>query len=72
MYRTMFSVNSTSNANYMCLMTYRNDQNQFDVYVVVMSNTFDLAPDLLIIKNSKSVLGGLFSSTSEHVVAVPH
>lgn len=72
MYRTMFSVSSTSNANYLCIMSYRNDQDQYSLYVVVMSNSFDLAPDMLIVKNSKSVLGGLFGSSDEHIVRVPH
>ena len=26
MYRTMFSVSNSSNANYLCIMTYRNEQ----------------------------------------------
>jgi trans-2-enoyl-CoA reductase len=37
-----------------------------------MKNSFKVAPDLLILRNSKSSFGGLFSSTSEKVVKIPH
>jgi hypothetical protein len=72
MYRTMYSVHNSSDANYFCLMTNRNDQNNFDVYMVQMSNSFKLEPDLLVIRNSTSELGGLFSDSTENVYKTPH
>jgi len=37
-----------------------------------MKNSFKVAPDILILRNSRSSLGGLFSSSTEKVVRVPH
>ena len=72
MMRSMYSASSQSDANYICLMTYRDELNRISVYQVNMKNSFKVAPDLLIVRNSRSSFGGLFSSTSEKVVKIPH
>jgi hypothetical protein len=60
MMRTMFNVNQVSNANYLCLMTYINEDNKYSIYTVQMKNSFEIAPDILIVRDSKSSWGGLF------------
>lgn len=72
MMRSMYSANSQSDANYICLMTYRDEQDRISVYQVNMKNSFKVAPDILILRESKSSWGGLFKSTSQKVVFVPH
>lgn len=72
MMRSMYNANAKSDANYICLMTYRDDQDRISVYAVNMKNSFQVAPDILIVRNSKSSFGGLFSKSSEKVVKVPH
>jgi hypothetical protein len=60
MMRTMFNVNEVSNANYLCLMTYINEENKYSIYTVQMKNSFEIAPDILIMRDSKSSFGGMF------------
>ncbi len=72
MMRSMYSAKKQSDAQYICLMTYRDEQDRISVYQVNMRNKFKVAPDILILRSSKSSWGGLFSSSSEKVVKVPH
>ena len=72
MMRSMYNANKKSAANYVCLMTYRDEQNRMSIYIANMKNSFQVAPDLLILRSSRSSFGGLFSSSSERVVRVPH
>jgi len=51
MMRTMFNVNEVSNANYLCLMTYINEENKYSIYQVQMKNSFEIAPDILIMRD---------------------
>jgi hypothetical protein len=37
-----------------------------------MLNSFEIAPDILIMRDSKSSFGGLFKKTTERVERVPH
>lgn len=37
-----------------------------------MRNSFKVAPDILIVRSSKSSWGGLFSKSSERVERIPH
>ena len=37
-----------------------------------MNNNFEIAPDLLIMRDSKSILGGMFGSSRERIERVPH
>ena len=72
MMRTMFNVNQVSNANYLCLMTYINEDNKYSIYTVQMKNSFEIAPDILIVRDSKSSWGGLFSESTERIERIPH
>ncbi len=64
MYRTMYKVNKLSNANYFCIMSYLDANAKYSLYTVQMKNSFNIAPDILIVKESKSSFGGLFGSKS--------
>ena len=72
MMRSMYNANAQSDANYICLMTYRDEQDRISVYTVNMNNSFQVAPDILIVRNSKSSWGGLFSKSTERVERIPH
>ena len=37
-----------------------------------MKNSFEVAPDILIIRDSKSSWGGLFSESKERIERIPH
>lgn len=72
MFRSMYNVNKVSNANYICMMTFQDENNKFSVYTVQMRNSFEIAPDILIVRDSKSSWGGLFKETKERVERIPH
>lgn len=72
MMRTMYNADQVSNANYICLMTFRDENEKYSIYTVQMKNSFEIAPDILILRDSKSSFGGLFSMTSERVERIPH
>lgn len=72
MMRSMFNADSESSANYFCIMTYVDSQKRMSIYEVSIANTFQIAPDLLILRNSKSSWGGLFTSESEKIEEIPH
>ena len=62
MFRTMFSVDQGGNDKYVCIMTIRHPGNKYSFLVADMTATFALSPDLLLIRHTTSILGGLFSS----------
>lgn len=72
MFRTMYNVNQVSNANYICLMTFQDENNKFSIYTVQMKNSFEIAPDILIVRDSKSSWGGLFQKSTERIERIPH
>jgi hypothetical protein len=72
MFRTIFSVENSNNANYLCLMTYLNANNKLNVYMVQMSQNFELAQDVLVIRNSYTTEDGKFSFEQESIEHVPH
>ena len=72
MFRTMYNVNQVSNANYICLMTFQDENGKFSIYTVQMKNSFQVAPDILIVRDSKSSWGGLFKKSTERIERIPH
>jgi hypothetical protein len=58
----MYKVKKLSNANYFCIMSYLDENGKYSLYTVQMKNSFNIAPDILIVKESKSSFGGLFGS----------
>jgi hypothetical protein len=72
MFRSMYNVNQVSNANYICLMTFQDENGKFSIYTVQMRNSFEVAPDILIVRDSKSSWGGLFKQSKERIERIPH
>ena len=72
MFRSMYNVNQVSNANYICLMTFQDENGKFSIYTVQMKNSFEVAPDILIVRDSKSSWGGLFKQSKERIERIPH
>ncbi len=75
MWRTIYNTaNKVSNAkaNYICLMTMQDYNGKFSIYIVKMKNSFEVAPDLLVMRNSKSFWGGLFKKSKYVVGSQPH
>ncbi|TNV82010.1 hypothetical protein FGO68_gene7730 [Halteria grandinella] len=71
-YRAMYSATNTSETNYLCILASRSSETKISIYMAILQNSFELAPDLLILKSSKSSWGGLFKKTSTKIVEVPH
>ena len=72
MFRTMYNVNQVSNANYICLMTFQDENGKLSIYSVQMKNSFEVAPDILIVRDSKSSWGGIFKQSNERIERIPH
>ena len=53
-------------------MTFRDENEMYSIYTVQMKNSFEIAPDILIMRDSKTTLGGIFKISSERVERVPH
>lgn len=71
MERTMYKVNKVSNANYFAIMYYIDDNGKYSLYTVQMKNSFNIAPEILIVRESKSSFGGLFGSKSDKIITFP-
>lgn len=72
MFRTMYSVDKGGDCKYICMMSMAHADNKYSFLVADMSSTFALTPDLIIKRNSKSLLGGLFEWESTTINQVPH
>jgi hypothetical protein len=72
MFRTLFSLENSTNATYLCLMTYLNSNNKLNVHMVQMSQNFELAQDVLVIRNSYTTDDGKFSYQQDQIEHVPH
>lgn len=63
------------NGSYRSLTLFKNGdsvKNTASFFIVDIDVNWDLAPDLLIITKTKSILGGLWSSTKQSIQEVPH
>ena len=63
------------NGKYRSLTLFKNGdsvKNTASFYIVDVDADWTLAPDLLLITKTKSVLGGLYSSTSQSLEQIPH
>lgn len=67
-----FSVDSGAQCKYVCVMARHDDiGKKTDWLIADVAATFDLAPDVLIIQQKQSVLGGIFSSSQDKIVLKP-
>ena len=71
MFRTIYSQEKSTNANYLCLMTYKTHDGKYKIYNIQMSNSFKLAQDVLIVRNSQSKDGDYFSEETERIERIP-
>jgi hypothetical protein len=63
------------NGSYRSLTLFKNGDsinNTASFFVIDIDANWDLAPDLLIITKSTSILGGLWSSSKQSIQEVPH
>ncbi|CAF0766438.1 unnamed protein product [Rotaria sordida] len=63
------------NGKYHCLTLFKNGDsitNTASFFIVNIDADWTLAPDLLLINKTKSILGGLYSSSSASLQEVPH
>lgn len=67
-----FAINSGAECKYVCVMARHDEINKkTDWLVSDVAATFTLAPDVLIIQQKQSYLGGLFGSSQEKIVLKP-
>ncbi len=71
MFRTIFSLDNSTQANYMCIMSYKTKEGKYKIYNIQMSNSFKLAQDVLIVRNSQSKDGDYFSEETENIERIP-
>ena len=68
MFRSIYSVTNSTDAYYMCLMSYKTPgTNKFKIYNIQMNNSFKLAQNVLIVRNSQSKDGEFFSRQEERI-----
>jgi hypothetical protein len=63
------------NGNYRSLTLFKNGDslsNTASFFIVDINADWQLAPDLLLIQKSKSILGGLFESNKQSIQEIPH
>jgi len=53
-------------------MTFQDKNGKFSIYIVLMKNSFEVSPDILIMRDSKSSWGGLFKKSNERIERIPH
>jgi hypothetical protein len=73
--QTQYLYSSEMNGKYCSLTLFKNGdstKNTASFFIVDIDTDWNLAPDLLIITKSKSILGGLYSSSSQSIEEVPH
>jgi hypothetical protein len=71
MFRTIYSNANSTEASYLCLMTFKTFDGKYKIYNIQMSNSFQLAHDVLIVRNSQSKDGEMFSEETERIDRIP-
>jgi hypothetical protein len=70
-YRVLFSVDAGGDCKYICVMGQRNLDGTTDWLVGEVGATFTLAPDVLVIEESKSAAWGLYKSKQTKIIQLP-
>ncbi|UJR29536.1 hypothetical protein I4U23_010753 [Adineta vaga] len=63
------------NSNYRSITLFKNGDsvtNTASFFIVDVNAEWEIAPDLLLIQKSRSILGGLFESSKQSIEEVPH
>jgi len=73
MWKVAFDMNHQGKAKYVCLLSrHRAAEQKYDFLIADIEQTFAFAPDLFIMREQKSVLGGIWSSDKVKFKYVPH
>ena len=73
--RVEYLYSPTMNGSYNSFTLFKNGdsiKNTGSFFIVDIESNWQLAPDLLIIRESKSILGGIWEETNESIQEVPH
>lgn len=71
-FKLAFSENKGGSCRDVVILAHNNpDKKTTDWIVGNVAATFDLAPDLVVIRSSKSYLGGLFKYSTDHIKKIP-
>lgn len=73
MFRNIFSKDSSGDCKSVTVMVTRSDvKNTYSLLIANIQQTFNLSPDIIVYRNSKSSFGGLFTSQKDEIKYVPH
>ncbi len=71
-YETVFSMDSEGNCKYLAVMGNKDKATkEFNIIYTNMEASFKLAPDIMIMQESTSILGGLFSESKVVLQELP-
>ena len=71
MFDIVFSVGETGVVKYGSIFSNKDTDGKFNFIIVEMDASFNLAPNIMFINTSLSVVGGVFSSSKESVKYLP-
>jgi hypothetical protein len=71
-YRIVFTSDAGGNCKYVCIMCQRNEKTGESEWLIAnIKATFMLAPDVMVIETSKSLVFGLYKEYKQSLVSVP-
>jgi len=71
-FRAIFSMQRGAAVKHISVLSRHNQaDDSFDFFIADIQASFDLAPDVLIIRESKSYLGGTFGSSTQRIKLIP-
>ena len=63
-YHILFSVGTQGDCKFVSILAHHNSTSgKIDLLLSDMQSTFKLAPDVMVIQESRSVLGGIYSDS---------
>ena len=68
---TLFSIDTQGNVKFASILASKNDAGNYDFVYTDIKADFKLAPDVLVVKKSLSVLGGIWSDSHDEYQKVP-
>jgi hypothetical protein len=72
-FRNVFSLDNTGSCKSVNIMvTHNTEKDTFSFLIADIKQSFKLAQDILVYRNSKSTFGGLFKSQKDEIKKVDH
>jgi hypothetical protein len=68
---TLFSIDTQGSVKFASILSSRNDSGSYDFVYTDIKGDFKLAPDVLVVRKSLSVLGGIWSDSKDEYQKVP-